>query len=229
MRPMRRDVCVLAVVAVAISTVVALAVAIPVAAESIFNPEPVDVVAGPGGSMWVSNSEEDSISRITPSGEIITYRDPAIESPTDLVVGGAGVAVWFVGHEQIGRVGLEAKVVVHPLPGLLPTDIARGADGRMWVTAGGGAGPAIARVNGGGRAELFRTGVTSLPTAITGGPDGRLWFIMPTTQQIAAIDTSGVVTVMATGVTAVDITTGPDGNLWFTNRSVQNPVGRLTP
>jgi streptogramin lyase len=70
----------------------------------------------------------------------------------------------------------------------------------------------------------------SSPYFITAGPEGNIWFTEQSGNNIARINSQGIVTefpVTTAGSAPTGIAAGPDGNLWFTE-AVGNNIGKMT-
>ena len=222
------------------------------------------ITAGPDGAMWYTIDGPSLISdsgchgtfgigRVTTSGVVTTYTDPAVVLPGDIVAGPDG-NLWFgngcpINGEapSLGKVTTSGVVTIYSLPGVGDVlDMASGPDGALWFTSSGhlvGTGinahwadPGIGRVSTSG--VLTNYIITSTyPKDITAGSDGNLWFTA--SDAIGRITPSGTVT-MFTGPDIngpFAIASGPDGALWFTNYSYPidawaanyaGSVGRIT-
>ena len=191
--------------------------------------QPEGITAGPDGALWfvnAGNSGRRSIGRITTSGSVSDFVDPAITSPWD-IARGPDNAMWFTTYSTIGRITTSGVVTTFTQSGVFPTSITAGPDGALWFTNNNVFDP-IGRVTTAGVFTFFTgTGIND-PTAITAGPDGALWFTNTGNSSIGRISTGGAVSnYTGTHVFEPDaITRGPDGALWFTNNSVY--VGRIT-
>ena len=67
--------------------------------------EPRQIVAGPDGALWFTNSGNNSIGRITTSGTVTSYTGTGIKQPGGIAAGPDG-ALWFTnyGNNSIGRI-----------------------------------------------------------------------------------------------------------------------------
>ena len=198
--------------------------------------DPNGIATGSDGNIWFTNganaaaapntSPVVSVARMTPSGTLTIFADPALSDPGPIVAGPDG-NLWFVdrGHDQLDSI-TTAGVITEPatLDGT-PTALAVGPDDALWVTLAGS--DVIDRVSTTGTVTPFTDPQIDGPTSITAGPDGALWFTNQSSDSIGRITTAGVVTHFSgtpiVGPTA--ITTGPDGALWFTQ---SGSVGRIT-
>ncbi len=115
-------------------------------------------------------------------------------------------------------------------PVSLPTGLATGPDGNLWVTSA--AADSVMRITPGALSEQFTVGIAlgGDPLGITAGPDGNLWFVENDASRIQkqAINGNIVGTFpLPAGRGPTAIVAGPDGNLWFTE-SAGNRIGRVT-
>jgi virginiamycin B lyase len=69
------------------------------------------ITAGPDGALWFTDSNGDSIGRITASGAIRTYTDPSIQGPSGITAGLDG-ALWFtnVFGDSFGRMTTSGEI-----------------------------------------------------------------------------------------------------------------------
>lgn len=132
------------------------------------------------------------------------------------------MALWFTDPAdakiiRIANNGLTKAYPIKPPQGVGDFQLAAGADGKTYVTAGS----YIAQVATGGTTKYYAvpTGETAGSNGIVNGPDGNVWFLE--SKHVAKITPAGVVTEYAFK-TSIDISTfhngitvGSDGNLWF--------------
>lgn len=109
-----------------------------------------------------------------------------------------------------------------------PARVARGPDGNMWVTLGGGAaGNDVARVTPEGVVTEFDVALLEGAIGIAAGPDGNLWVTRSTkVARFAPANPAGAVEFSADIATPQTIVMGPDGNLWTASA---DKVLRITP
>ena len=80
--------------------------------------QPTAIAPGPDGSMWFTQTLDNSIGRITPAGDFAIFGLPTPgASPAGLAVGPDG-ALWFteMTADHIGRISIEGLVTEYPLP-----------------------------------------------------------------------------------------------------------------
>lgn len=195
------------------------------------DPSPDDIVVGPDGNLWFTESGVDRIGRITPAGTITEFTTPTADSnPTGIAVGADG-NLWFAesGTSDIGRVTPAGTITEFPTTNLdlSSTDkMVKGPGGDVWFVAFDSNGNnEIARVNTAGKVTAYS--LNSYPSDLTVGPDGNLW--VAASGEIDQVSGAGAVTTFAIpdGSDAYAITTGPDGALWF-GLDGSNQLGRLT-
>jgi virginiamycin B lyase len=189
---------------------------------------PNEIVAGPDGAMYASDSSLDRVWRISDSGRVRFF---------EMSGGATGIAsahgsLWVSNRDEssIVKLGLDGSQTSYPLtPGAFPTDIVLGSDGALWFTESRG--NAIGRVTADGKVTEY-----PLPTPdafaadITPGPDGALWFTESNGNKVGRITTAGAITEFT--LPTADSLPGPivagaDGALWFAERNT-NKIGRMT-
>jgi streptogramin lyase len=194
-------------------------------------------VAGPDGNLWFTNTANDSIGRITPSGVVTRFTDPdgTIDGPWAIAVGSDG-NLWFTNalNDSIGQITTSGDVANFTDTTVRrPHGIAAGPDGNLWFTNSSGF--SIGRITTAGVISRFTdpNDFIDTPEGIAAGPDGNLWFTDRTSDAVARITTTGAVTYFASALihAPASIAAGPDGNLWFTNGAdgiVDGSIGRIT-
>lgn len=195
------------------------------------DPSPDDIVAGPDGNLWFTESGVDRIGRITPGGTITEFTTPTQDSnPTGIAVGSDG-NLWFTesGTNDIGRItpaGVITEFSTKNLD-LSSTDkMVQGPGGNVWFVAFDSDGNnEIARVNTAGKVTAYP--LNSYPTDLTVGPDGNVY--VAAEGEIDRVDATGTPTVFTIpdGSDAYAITAGPDGAFWFASDGV-NQLERMT-
>jgi streptogramin lyase len=195
---------------------------------------PGGITAGPDGNLWLADSGDSSVKRITPDLATVTdFPTKTSGAGPDRIVAGPDGALWFTEAfaDKIGHITTSGTVTELPLPTKdSPSEITAGPDGALWFTEPSA--DRIGRISTSGSITLFPLASGTGPASITTGPDGNLWFTEPNRNQIGRISTDGAVTEYGSGITAGsvpdEIVTGPDGNLWFTENH-SNRIGRLIP
>ncbi len=190
---------------------------------------PLGVTTGPDGALWYTNSDGDSIGRISPTGVVSSFNDPSIDAPSRIASGPDG-ALWFTntGNDSIGRITTAGVVSNFSNPSVSsPQAITAGPAGNLWFTNTGN--DSIGRITPTGVVTNFSNPSVSSPQAITAGPAGNLWFTNTGNDSIGRITPTGVVTNFSDpSINApTGIAPGPDGALWFTN-SGNDSIGRIT-
>ena len=175
---------------------------------------PGNLVAGPDGALWFANYgqwndgpppvlEGTSIGRVTTSGVLTTFSDPAIEGPVTLTVGPDG-ALWFYNQaggcfppivngtsndcfftSSIGSITTSGVITPYPYAAPFGTGFVAGVSGpldSLWFTSYGNvAEGSIVQVSMSGTATSYAA-VNSLGLGIASandlvvGPDGAIWF-----------------------------------------------------
>ena len=201
----------------------------------------MDITAGPDGALWITDTYNGQILRMTTTG---TYAGYALTnlSPQNIVAG-PDKALWFtaqsVGNEsEIGRITTDFKLNQYPANGG-PYGITVGPDKALWFTEESA--NAIGRITTKGKVTNYTKGITagSEPFSIAAGPDGALWFTEYMGGRIGRITTAGKVTEYSRDITPTEypfgIAAGPDGAMWFTESesygsgySDAAKIGRIT-
>jgi streptogramin lyase len=155
------------------------------------NPRLVALARGPDGNIWFTQAGPAGVDRITPAGALTQILTPF--SPGERLAGlaaGPDGRVWVLDDGPSGsqsgrlaRIAPDGAVSWSSIPGeSQPLDsIARGSDGNMWITAGGG----LLRASPAGAFASFLLPLGLEAKRITTGPDGNLWFTMPNLDSIA--------------------------------------------
>ncbi|HEV3092255.1 MAG TPA: hypothetical protein VGX91_12520 [Candidatus Cybelea sp.] len=174
------------------------------------------IATGPDGNLWVTDSYNSQILRLTPSGTYTGYRTNI--SPYEITLG-PDHALWFTTYSEVGRITTSGKITTYGV-GDGAYGIAAGPDKALWFTETFT--NAIGRITTHGKYVAYSNGISTgaLPNAIAAGPDGALWFTEPGAGKIGRITTSGTVTEYSKGITPTEeptgIAAGPDGAMWFT-------------
>lgn len=187
---------------------------------------PNDMVVGPDGATWVTDSSLGRIWRISQSGRIRHYE--LGQQPGAIAVAGGALWVADAGGDAIHRVETDGSSRRYALdPGSFPTSITAGPDGALWFTES----DAIGRITLDGELTDY-----PLPTAggfagdIAAGPDGALYFSEPDTGEVGRITTSGRISeydVPGDNPLPGAIVPGPDGALYVAERN-DNVISRMT-
>src|SRR5579862_687532 len=107
------------------------------------NSLPEDIVVGPDGNLWFTESLANQIGRITPSGAITEYRLPIAQPKNvagldDLTTGPDG-NIWFIAPGAIGRITPSGTIKEFPISSGAGNLVA-GPDGNLWFTSSGAIG-----------------------------------------------------------------------------------------
>ena len=223
---------------------------------------PLAIISGPDGALWFAGTQ---IGRISTSGTVTTSAATS-GSGTGTCVPGIGCtgggatvnvqfngivtgpdgALWFANttsqSPSIGRLTTAGVLTQFPAPSsVVPSQIAAGADGKLWFTIINMGYPVAApkliyRMTTAGVVTSFPT--SGNPIAITQGPDGAIWFTETLVQfspsgstqtlvgsWIGRIDGGGTLTEYSITGAATSIAAGPDGALWFITGKA---VGRMS-
>ena len=180
--------------------------------------KPQGIVAGPDGSLWVTEADSNRIAQVSAAGVLLREVVlPTGSSPLAIAVGPDG-NLWFTeaGSGRIGKLGTLGTLIGEYPVGGAPESIAAGPDGNLWFTEP--TANRIGKMDTGGRllGEFAIPTAGSKPRGITAGPcgDNHLYF----TEQIGRIgriDAAGNIAELAnTGIGSKlgGITRGPSGD-----------------
>lgn len=193
------------------------------------------ISAGPGFEMWfgvinLSNPGDFKgyIRSITTGG--ISVRDIPVDGYiTSMAPDYATNSMWytsrqmtatgFTGKYMIGRITADGNKIEYDASTTPLGSITKGPDGNMWFVDHN---DKVGKID-----SLTNITKYSLPgsnvgvRSIAAGPDGFLWATLSNTDQIARINTAGMVATYAVpnvppGRGPTEIIKGSDGNMWFT-------------
>ncbi len=193
------------------------------------------IAHGTKGEEWFAREEENQVSRITPSREVVNETLPTMySSPHDVVVDAQG-NMWFTerrGGCTLGRLSPAGELTEYPSVGSGDCyDLTIGPDGNIWIAVYGA--NQIVEVSATTGAILASYNMP-LPVGITTS-GGRIWVTEDEPSRIAAILSSGQVTEyeLPSERKPEWLTTGPDGAIWFAEAtgpiSGTGGIGRLEP
>lgn len=204
-----------------------------------------DIAAGPDGALWITDSYNQRILRMTTKGTFTGYRLSFRQTP-DSIASGPNKTLWFTsngGTPGVGRITTGGAITMYSQgisAGAQLQDIVKGPDGAMWFTES--VGDRIGRITSDGTITEYSQGITSgsQPWSIAVGADGALWFTEISGGRIGRITTDGTVTEFSKGITPLErpygIAAGPHQALWFTEsvstgssyQSDAARIGRIT-
>jgi virginiamycin B lyase len=189
---------------------------------------PNDMVVGPDGATWVTDSSLGRIWRISQSGKIRHHE--LGQQPGAVTVAGGSLWVADAGGDAIHRVETDGSSQRYALDAdSFPTSIAPGPDGALWFTEGRD--DEIGRITLDGEITEY-----PLPSAgafagdIAAGPDGALYFSEALAGKVGRITTAGEVTeydVPGDDPLPGAIVLGDDGALYVAERN-DNVISRMT-
>jgi streptogramin lyase len=204
-----------------------------------------DIAVGKDGALWITDSYNRQILRMTTKGTFTGYRLTLRETP-DSIAAGPDKALWFTSNgdtPSIGRITTDGAITMYSQgisAGAQLNDIVKGSDGAMWFTES--VGDRIGRITAAGAITEYSQGITSgsQPWSIAVGADGALWFTELAGGRIGRMTTVGTVTEYSNGITPSErpygIAAGPHQALWFTEsvsvgssyESNDARIGRIT-
>lgn len=192
---------------------------------------PYQIVSGPDGNLWFTQSNAGRIGKITPSGEITEFKVRDGSGPYGITVGPDG-NIWFTERfaNMIAKFSTSGQLLAEypiPTPRSQPWGITLGPDGALWFTEEDV--DQIGRITVDGQITEFFTQNCCFPTFITSGSDGRLWFTEELPGQIGAMSTNGSVEYFTppTAQLLYGITTTSKGEVWWTALAGDNKIGKI--
>jgi virginiamycin B lyase len=180
---------------------------------------PFDITAGADGNYWFTISNGSWIGRITPKGQITTFRTPTLGNPAFMTLGPDG-NVWF-GEGSTGKIAFitpagQITELQFSFFGV-SVGITTGSDGNIWFSDQ--TDHAIWRydLSSGVFTEFKTPTPNSFPGDMILGADGNVWFTEQAVGKFAKITPSGQITEFTGVDSPSSIAAGPDGNLWITS------------
>ncbi len=210
---------------IAASSVVAISPASGLAAATVPVAASSSALAAGAGAVWVSNYNDNTVSRISESTHAVVQTIPVGSTPSGIAVGRS--AVWVANNydDTVARIDPSAGRVVQTIGvGNAPTGVAL-ADGSVWVTnAGDGTLSRIDATSGAVTATIALGGATDVAAGAGGvwvsdAAGRRVWRVDQRTSQLVATINVG------TGPGAIAV---GDGSVWVAN-SLDGTVSRIDP
>ncbi len=142
------------------------------------------IVTAPDGNVWFTDTVNNQIVRVTPSGITTpTNNTYSKNANPGLIARGPDGALWFTepGVNKVGRIdptsfqATDWPSGTQKLPAA-PTSVAAGADGNVWVTAGGTIGYLDSAWHFWSSLPLTFPKSLAGANYIVPGPDGTMWF-----------------------------------------------------
>lgn len=184
-------------------------------------------VAASATDVWITDFNNNVVWRYSiSSGQFTSF--PASD-PADVTVDTAGNA-WFTepgdvnapGTSNIGRIDATTGTVTRTpttdgSTTVAPRSVTVASDGQVWFTARFTP-EAVGRLNPASNSVTLFPLTDAGPEGIAASPDGTVWFTQETTDNIANIGNTGVITQGKTvkGSDPFGVTVAPDGSPWYT-------------
>jgi virginiamycin B lyase len=204
-----------------------------------------DIVLGPDGALWFTETAANTVGRINSAGAVTDYpltRTPG-SAPGTITVGPDG-ALWFVmpGRDDVGRITTAGAISEIPLTTAMcngttsadPVGIASGPDGNVWATEDFGTQGAVAEVDLGSGDTVTEHCIGSVgepgPIVPVSG-SSFLWFTIGDDEFATISGTGNVSPEVLTGASTagtIPIVAGSDGNLWLGIQGAPSRLDRLT-
>ncbi len=138
---------------------------------------PTRLALGPEGNVWFTETPEDKVGRITPTGAIQMFQLPSDARPLEIVLGADGNLWVTEGSDDpaaLARIDPSGQYTEFPLEqGVYAGALAAGPDGRLWFASGPGA---IARMTPSGRVSRVELPQATNVIDIVAGSDGSVWY-----------------------------------------------------
>jgi virginiamycin B lyase len=176
-----------------------------------------DITAGADGNFWFSLSNSTQVARITPKGQITTFRTPTLSNPAFMTLGPDG-NVWF-GEGSTGKIASitpTGQITERQFSFFgVSVGITTGSDGNIWFSDQTDHAIWSYNLSTGIFTEFKTPTSNSYPGDMTLGSDGNVWFTEQAVSKFAKITPSGRITEFSGVDSPTSIAAGPDGNLWI--------------
>jgi len=178
-----------------------------------------DIIQGADGNFWFTLSDGTQVARITPKGQITTFRTPTLSNPAFMTLGPDG-NVWF-GEGSSGRIAFitpAGQITEKQFSFFgVSVGITTGSDGNIWFSDQ--TDHAIWRytLSSDSFTEFKTPTPNSFPGDMTLGSDGNVWFTEQAVGKFAKITPTGQITEFTGVDSPSSIAAGPDGNLWISS------------
>jgi YVTN family beta-propeller protein len=196
-----------------------------IAAQVPVGSSPSGMAAG-ARSVWVTNYNDNTVSRIDPETRDVVQTIPVDSTPSGIAVGAGAVWVANTFSDTVSRIAPAVNTVVQTIPvGNGPSGVAVG-DGSVWVTNSSDG--TLSRIDA-------VTGKPKRPIALGGGATDvafglrAVWVSDEANGQVLRVDphTNQVTQPISVGNGPTAITVG-DGSVWVAN-SLDGTVSRIDP
>jgi RHS repeat-associated protein len=201
------------------------------------------ITTGSDGNLWVTESWDGNVSKITPSGKTIQYATGVGSNGLGGITEGSDGNVWYVGGSAtVGKITPSGTMSSYTLDsGAWPNGVAQGSTGYMRVAEDGNHEIRTITTSGTYYSAYSTTGNPQDIVAATntsGAPTGTDWFSEidwnTNVSYIGEINSSGTVTeyplasghtvFQGSGALAFQANRGTAGTVWFID-SAENKVG----
>ena len=194
------------------------------------------LTTGPDGNLWFTDSNHNSVDRVTLDGTVTAY--PVVGSnvlPSEITSGPDG-SLWFLEMNgqgtppvtYVGRMTTSGVATEYPTSGGFFAGIAAGPDGDVWFNEADTF--SVAKISPDGHVTEYPNpnGPSAELAGITAA-NGNMWVTDASEGIVWRVTTAGVFTAfnLPPGRQPAAITTGADGNLWFYENNA-NDIGRMT-
>jgi streptogramin lyase len=205
------------------------------------------ITTGPDGNLWFEATGANAIGRITPTGVVTIFNDPANTRTYRGLTSGPNGNLWATTAEYNTIVEFNTAgqlVATFPVSGS-PYGLTLGPDGNLWYNEIAADANNIGRITPQGVVTEFPIPTPNcLPTIPIVGPDGNIWFTeyradkigevvldTPTTTTLASSAStpiSGQALTFTATVTANSGSGTPTGSVDFVDTTTGNDLGSVT-
>ncbi len=163
------------------------------------------ITNGPDGNLWVAESAQGKVAKVTLSGQVTEFQ----VRPPDSFGGLMGFVLAADGNfyapdyngSSIWKISPQGNATELKIPVLFPQPwgVTSGSDGNVWFTTRNGSVNSIGKLAPTGQLTLYPIPTPrALANQITTGPDGALWFTETGTSKIGQlVPSSGAITEFA--------------------------------
>jgi virginiamycin B lyase len=190
----------------------------------VANSSPSWIAAGKDGNMWFTESSNNKIGKITPSGSITEYTIPTSGAYPLGIAQGSDGRLWFAEYfsGKIGAVTTSGTFTEYVVAGESPDLVIDRGDGNIWYTSYEQNQLGSVNETTGELDQITIPTATSGPTGLAQGSDGNLYFDETDANKIGYLTTiNGSITEFSlpdASVNPLQMVRGPDGQIWFTER-----------
>ncbi|MDX2218804.1 MAG: collagen-binding domain-containing protein [Burkholderiales bacterium] len=179
---------------------------------------PSGIVQGPDGQLYVSNSGDNTISRVSTTGSIETFVSSGLSSPNGLAFDATGnLFVANSGTQIIKRITPSGVQSTYASGLSSPSAIRFDGQGNLFVANRGN--NTIAKIPPNGTPSLFAKSLVNSPLSMRYDSQGNL-YLLGSDGQLVMLNTSDTATVIASGLAAPQgVALAANGDVYVTSAS----------